>query len=82
MSENFTRWDLDMHEFVSKIQNTRTQNKVTYLEVSDRSKNLLSVQNMFEILWDNNRFPSQLLLSSEIGRLDGQPSRNMGNPSV
>ena len=37
-----------------------------YLEVSDRSKNLLSVQRVFEILCDINRLPIQLLLSSEI----------------
>ena len=38
-----------------------------YLEVSDRPKNLRSVQHMFEILCDNNRLSIQLLLSSELG---------------
>ena len=39
----------------------------TYLEVSNRPENLLSVQHMVEILCDNKHLPNQLLLSSEIG---------------
>ena len=52
---------------VSKIQNKRNKTEKTYLEVSNRSKNLLSVQHTSEILCDNNRLSIQLLLSSEIG---------------
>ena len=44
--------------------------------VSDRSKNLLSVQHTFEILCDNNRLPTQLLLSSEIGPFEVDLTEN------
>ena len=50
-----------------------------YLEVSDRAKNLLSVQNTFEILCDNNRLSNQLLLSSEIGSFEVGHAKNPQN---
>ena len=37
--------------------------------VSYGSKKLLSVEDCLEILYHNNRFPNQLLLSSKIGQL-------------
>ena len=40
------------------------------LPASDRSKNMLSVQHVLEILCDNNRLPNQFLLSSEIGAFE------------
>ena len=65
---------------VSKIQNKRNKNEKTYLEVSNRSKNLLSVQNRSEILCDNNRLSNQLLLSSEIGPFEGGTVVSPKNP--
>ena len=53
--------------FVAKIQKKRYKTEKSYLELSDRSKNLLSVQNTLEILQDNNHLPNQLLLSPKLG---------------
>ena len=61
---------------VWKIQKKRSKVEKSYLDISDRSKNLLSVQNGFEIVCDNNRLPNQLLLSSEIDSFEDEPFEN------
>ena len=47
--------------------------------VSDRAKNLLSVQHTSQILCDNNRLSNQLLLSSEIDPFEGCHTKNPQN---
>ena len=60
----------------NRNRNKRSKRKKICLEVLDRSKNMLSVQHGFELLCGNNRLPIQLLLSSEIGPFEDQPSKN------
>ena len=65
---------------VAKKQKKRYKAEKSCLEVSNRSKNLLSVQYTFEILCDNNRLPIQLHLSSEIGSFEVDLTKNPQNP--
>ena len=65
--------------YVWKTRKKRRSLEKTYLEVSDRPKNILSVKHMFEILCDNNRLPNQLLLSNEIGPFEGDLTKNSQN---
>ena len=49
------------------------------LDVSGRARNLLSVQYTYEILCDNNHLSNQLLLSSEIGPFEDDPTEILQN---
>ena len=64
---------------LQKSKTKRDTVEKSYLEVSNRSKNLFSVQNRFEIPWDNNHLPNQLLLSSEIALFEVRPPKFDGN---
>ena len=65
--------------FVAKIRKNPNTRKKSCLEVSDRPKNLLSVQHVHEILCPNNRLPNQLPLSSEIGPFEAEVDENLQN---
>ena len=81
-SEDFTRWASISWGLFNNREKKRNNVAKTYPEVSDRAKNLHSVQHRSQILCDNNRLPNQLLLSSEIAPFEGSRVKNPQNPMI
>ena len=80
ISEELIRSSAIALDLFQKYKKKPSRLEKTCLEAFYGSKNMLSVEECLEILCDNNRLPTQLLLSSEIGELEDQPSQNIGNP--
>ena len=73
-SEDFSRWVPDLFKNREKKETNVCKNSIQRHPIG--LKNLLSVQNRSKIQCCNNRLPNQLLLSSEIGPFEDQPSEN------
>ena len=58
---------MEKHTVTSVFQTGKTTDWKSYLEASSGPGDLLNRKYWSQLLWDNNRLPNQLLLSSELG---------------